>query len=193
MVPTECTKAVVPPNPSTGWSGAASLKWRRRGRKKKKQTNKTQHEHLAALPTMCWVLLESPTCRMPPCSRQGVTLASSGALPVPSCCGPVLEHPQPCCPAPALRQCPLWETAPVAKGGGVLKQQECPSSAHFPSGSGGERPAKPPSSWPPCRSAVPCSEEPQRGLNPCPCCCPAQKAGSIPVPQQSWGRQGEEW
>lgn len=34
LLPTECTKAVVPPNPSTGRSGAASLKWRRRGRKK---------------------------------------------------------------------------------------------------------------------------------------------------------------
>lgn len=31
-------------------------------------TNKTVQEHLAALPTVCWALPESPTSNKPPCN-----------------------------------------------------------------------------------------------------------------------------
>lgn len=72
---------------------------------------------------------------MPICSGKGVTV-----VPRP-CHSAVLLRlcwsiPAPL-PSPAPCQCPLWETSPVAKGGGTWKQQEFPSSVCFPSGLGG--------------------------------------------------------
>lgn len=77
------------------------------------------------------------------------------------------EHPWPCTPDPPLCQCPLWETLPLGKGNGVLKQQEFPCSC-FPAGLGAQCPTNPLSSWQPHRSALPHSEKPQCGLRPSP-------------------------
>lgn len=147
--------------------------------------NKTTQGHLAALPTACWALPKSLTCRKPLCNGRHLTPAGSNALEMASHCTPAPqlgEHPWPRTPDPPLCQCPLWETRPIAKGGSVLKLQEFPSSC-FPAGLGAQCPANPLSSWQPCRSTVPCSEEPQHGLSPSPwpLICPESQQHPTPA------------
>lgn len=117
----------------------------------------------------------------------------SNTLEIASHCAPAPqlgEHPWPCTPDPPLCQCLLWETHPVAKGGGIWKQQEFPSSS-FHAGLGAQWPANPLSSRQPCRNAVPHSEEPRRGLSPYPWL--VQKPGSfLPLQQHAPSTPGED-